>query len=70
MNGNLNQSAYRKLENKWKRALEQGQRVDVNIELVYEGESLRPSGFNINYAIDNEWQKPVKFKNEYGGGIQ
>lgn len=70
MNGNLNQSAYRKLENKWKSALEQGQRVDVDIELVYEGESLRPSGFNINYAIDNEWQKPVKFKNEYGGGIQ
>lgn len=70
MNGNLNQSVYRKLENKWKRALEQGQRVDVDIELVYEGESLRPSGFNINYAIDNEWKKPVKFKNEYGGGIQ
>lgn len=70
MNSNLNKSAYNKLENKWKRALEQGQRVDVDIELVYEGESLRPSGFNINYVIDNEWQKPVKFKNEHGGGIQ
>lgn len=70
MNSNLNKSAYNTLEKQWKKALEQGQHVDVNIELVYEGESLRPSGFNINYAIDNEWQKPVKFKNEYGGGIQ
>lgn len=70
MDSNLNKSAYNTLEKEWKKALEQGQHVDVNIELVYEGESLRPSGFNINYAIDNEWQKPVKFKNEYGGGIQ
>lgn len=64
MNSNLNKSAYNKLENKWKRALEQGQRVDVNIELVYEGESLRPSGFNINYAIDNVSKDTIKFKNE------
>ncbi|WP_289063041.1 DNA/RNA non-specific endonuclease [uncultured Zobellia sp.] len=49
--GSLNQSAYKKMENDWQKALEDGKEVDVHIENIYEGTSKRPVGQEVNYTI-------------------
>ena len=48
----VNLSEYKKIENKWAKALKQGKNVSVSIEVQYEGDSMRPSGFVIEYFID------------------
>lgn len=37
MNSTLNKSDYKKLENIWKKALQEGKQVNVKIEPIYEG---------------------------------
>ncbi|QIM63888.1 hypothetical protein A1D29_05695 [Pasteurellaceae bacterium Orientalotternb1] len=41
------------MEMQWKRALEQGKKVEVDIRPIYSGNSKRPDGFEIKFAIDN-----------------
>ncbi|EKB45754.1 Transposase protein [Solibacillus isronensis B3W22] len=48
----VNLSKYKKLENQWAKAIEEGKDVSVNVKVNYEGNSLRPSGFDIEYEID------------------
>ncbi|WP_280516138.1 T7SS effector LXG polymorphic toxin [Bacillus sp. NTK034] len=48
----VNLSKYKKLENQWAKAIEEGKDVSVNVKINYEGNSLRPSGFDIEYEID------------------
>ena len=67
MNSNLNRGEFKKLENSWAKALEKGQKVDVKIKPVYEGNSTRPSNFIIKSIIDGRKQKPVIFNNSPGG---
>lgn len=57
MNYHVNRGEYKNLENKWKSTLQEKDRegnpkydVDVKIQVKYEGESKRPSGFLIRYA--------------------
>jgi len=58
MNGNLvNQGSYRKLEIEWKKAIEEGQEVYVNITPKYKGPSLRPTEFVVSYTIDGKSMK-------------
>ncbi len=52
MDGNVNLSAYKKLENEWAKALQSGQNVSVCIEPVYSGTTMRPTYFEIQYTID------------------
>ena len=66
MNGNVNVSAYKKLEYAWAKALRDKREVIVDIKPVYEGNSIRPVSFNIKYTIDGEKFKS-KLKNVYGG---
>ncbi|MBC1500342.1 hypothetical protein HB943_06980 [Listeria weihenstephanensis] len=66
MNGNINVSAYKKIENDWATALSQGKIVEVEIKPKYEGMSKRPSKFEIRYTIDGEPFKE-KLNNTYGG---
>ncbi|EUJ25051.1 Putative toxin component, partial [Listeria grandensis FSL F6-0971] len=66
MNGNVNVSAYKKIENDWATALSQGKIVEVEIKPKYEGMSKRPSKFEIRYTIDGEPFKE-KLNNTYGG---
>lgn len=55
MNGKLvNQGSYRKLEIEWRKALEEGQEVFVNITPKYKGDSLRPTEFVVNYTINGK----------------
>lgn len=53
-NQNLNQSAWKTMENSWARALENGKEVFVDIRPRYIGDNLRPDSFVVNYTIDGE----------------
>lgn len=66
MNGNVNVSAYKKLEYAWAKALKDKRKVIVDIKPVYEGNSVRPISFNIKYKIDGEKYR-TSLKNVYGG---
>lgn len=50
----VNLSSYKKLENQWDKALKNGRNVKVDVDVRYEGRSLRPSEFLIKYEIDGE----------------
>ena len=50
----VNNSKYKKLENRWGKALQEGKEVEVTIDIVYDGANKRPKEFNINYCIDGE----------------
>ena len=50
----VNMSTYKKIENQWARAIDNGQKVSVDIEVKYDGDSMRPVGFIVNYTIDGE----------------
>nr|WP_304313794.1 DNA/RNA non-specific endonuclease [Bifidobacterium catenulatum] len=54
MDGKVNRSAYKKLENKWRKKLEFGSTVEVKIKPIYEGDSARPSQFAIVDVIDEK----------------
>lgn len=49
----VNQSVYRRIEIKWQKAIEAEKKVTVNMDIDYEGDSLRPSEFTIKYKIDD-----------------
>lgn len=66
MNGNVNVSAYKKLEYSWAKALKEGQQVSVDVKPIYEDQSLRPSRFEMKYKIDGEKSVEV-LENIYGG---
>lgn len=52
---NVNLSEYKKIENQWAKAIEDGKKVTVNIEIKYDGDGLRPSEFNVEYTIDGTY---------------
>lgn len=51
----VNLSRFKRLENRWASALENGQSVSVNIRINYDGDSVRPSSFDVEYSIDGRW---------------
>lgn len=51
---NINLSDFKKLENQWAKALEDGKKVSVNINIIYEKQSFRPKGFVISSNIDGK----------------
>lgn len=61
-NGKLNQGQYKALENEWARALSEGKKVSVDIELLYRDGSFRPFAFEINYVIDGKTYEVI-FRN-------
>lgn len=66
MNGNVNVSAYKRLEISLATAIREGQQVLVDIKPVYEGKSLRPIQFEIKYKIDGKKSVEI-LENIYGG---
>ena len=67
MNSNLNRGVWKKLENRWAKALRKGKTVKVKIEPIYEGTDIRPESFDVLYSIDNRrWVKTVLL-NQAGG---
>ena len=56
----VNQSDYRKIEIEWQKAIRAGQAVTVNMDILYEGDSQRPTGFALQYSIDGiEYKKEI-----------
>ncbi|HMM38564.1 MAG TPA: DNA/RNA non-specific endonuclease [Desulfovibrio sp.] len=51
-NGSLNLGEWKKMEMGWKKALEVGKNVKVNIQPLYNGTSLRPHKFIVAYRVD------------------
>ena len=50
----VNLSEYKKIENQWAKALENGQHVSANVDVEYEQGDRRPSAFDVDYDIDGE----------------
>lgn len=66
-NGNFNQGAYKSFENSLKKAVQNGQDVNIKIEVHYPDEvSLRPDKLNVETIINNE-ANIIKFRNIRGG---
>ena len=61
-------SSYKKLENEWYRAIQAGKTVEVDVEVVYDGDDLRLSVFIIEYYIDGEKQTK-RITNDLLGGM-
>ena len=64
----VNLSSYKKLENEWYRAIQAGKTVEVDVEVIYNGDDLRPSEFFIVYYIDGEKQTK-RITNDLLGGL-
>ena len=54
MDAIVNNSRYRKIENQWKNALQEGKEVNVTIDIVYDGANKRPKKFNVKFVIDEQ----------------
>jgi len=50
----LNKGAWKKMENDWAKAIEQGKKVEVDIRPVFEGSSKRPVEFEVFYKVNGE----------------
>lgn len=49
----VNVGEYKVIENRWARALSNGQNVKVDININYDAGSTRPNSFDVSYIIDN-----------------
>ncbi|WP_198574662.1 DNA/RNA non-specific endonuclease [Caulobacter hibisci] len=54
MDGALNKSGWKVMENEWAAALKDGKAVDVDIKAVFDGDSKRPEAFRVEYVIDGK----------------
>jgi hypothetical protein len=63
---NFNQGIYRKLEDKWAKAIKNNQKVVVETKLKCKGPTQRPDRLIVRYKIDNR-RYIEKFHNEKGG---
>lgn len=50
----VNHSEYRIIENKWYKALDNHQKVEVHIKINYPEFETRPSSFDVEYMIDGK----------------
>lgn len=66
MNGSLNNKEFKNLETTLADALKAGKKVDVKIDVVHSGDSLRPDKFMVTYVIDGA-PKRATFTNQAGG---
>ncbi|NZA25845.1 DNA/RNA non-specific endonuclease [Luteimonas sp. SJ-92] len=66
-NGNLNMGAWKRMENAWAEALKADLDVQVRIDPVYGGDSLRPTRFDVSYQIEGQPPATRTFQNRPGG---
>ncbi|MGB3465206.1 MAG: DNA/RNA non-specific endonuclease, partial [Cyclobacteriaceae bacterium] len=60
---NLNRGAYRAMEGRWKKALDQDKSVRVRITCLYKGSSKRPYKFRITESVNGGASKDIEFDN-------
>ena len=65
----LNLSGYKIMENRWASILDAGGTVSVNINVLYDGDYVRPSGFVVT-AMENGVKKlmNIRIKEELKNG--
>jgi hypothetical protein len=51
---NLNQGAWKTMENSWADAMVQGKDVKIEVEAIFSGTSKRPDSFKVKYTIDGQ----------------
>ena len=51
----VNLSTYKKMENAWASALEEGKDVTVEVDVIYTDDDMRPDEFDVEYTIDGEY---------------
>ncbi len=61
----INQSVYKRMENEISRALDDGKKVGINVDIDYKGDSQRPSKIIVTYTIDGK-DRVVQFDNDEG----
>jgi hypothetical protein len=66
LDANLNNGAWKQMENGWAKARQQGKIVEVDVRPVYEGSSVRPSKIYVAWTEDGEPYGRV-FDNKPGG---
>jgi hypothetical protein len=66
MNGSFNQTEFRNLERTLETALQNGKKVEVKIDIIHQGDSLRPDKFIVKYTIDGV-PDLLEFFNKIGG---
>ena len=54
MRRNLNRGDWRSMENTWKKASDQGKKVQVEIKINYSGASQRPISLDVRYKIGKD----------------
>lgn len=62
-NSNLNRGRWKVMENKWRDAVNNGKKVDVDIKINY-GKDGRPTSYDVEYKIDGNDSFKDSFKNE------
>jgi len=63
---NLNRGEYKAIENTCARALEEGKKVSLKVEVEYDGVSQRPSAFIVTYQIDGVTYEKVLLNKKAG----
>jgi predicted ribonuclease toxin of YeeF-YezG toxin-antitoxin module len=54
----VNRGEYKKMENEWADAIKNGEKVEVKIDVKYEGDDKRPSEIIVQYKIgDGDWEE-------------
>jgi len=56
---NVNLSAFKTIENTWKKAVNAGKKVEVDIKVIYDDGAVRPSSFDVTYKIDGKVSNQV-----------
>ncbi len=53
----VNLIQYKKIEEEWAIALKEipPKKVTTDVEIIYDGNDVRPEKFIVNYTIDGEW---------------
>ena len=59
----LNNGEWKSMEKKWKDALSEGKKVEVDIQIIYDSNSKRPKRFLVEYKISNEPTVQMIFNN-------
>ena len=49
----VNTVKYREIERVWYTSLNEGKKVEVKIDIIYEEVNKRPMGFNVTYRVDD-----------------
>ena len=59
----VNRQVFARYEHRWASAVSKGAKVELKIQVLYEGDSFRPSSFKLDYKIDGELYETVIIPN-------